>query len=493
MNRKGIMVIIWMLFVFFLCGSAVAEPGRPAVTAGKAVPYLCGNGDRVIATYYDLSDGSLPFVKVRLPEGRVYTLPRALSASGSRYTDDIELVWWIKGDTAFAESRGASGDWQPKYRNCRVAENDPDSLDDILRPYLSRYGLPAISAAVVKDGKVVASGAVGTRRAGADIPVSLDDRFHIGSDTKAFTALLAAMLVEEGRLKWTTTPAEVFPELAAGMHPDFRRVTLEQLLSHTSGLPSDNEDIFNLYRDAMFQEGNLDELRYALVREAGKRALPSPPGKVFAYSNLGYTVAGAMIERTAGKTWDELIVERIFTPLELATAGLGPQASLGRVDAPLGHVVVDGKTKAMLAGPNGDVPALIGPAGIGHMSILDFARWAGWNAGEGKRPPALVKPGTLRKLHTPVVSMPEKKDAAPGTPSKGRYALGWGEMPMEWATEPLIYHGGSNSMNLAHIWIDPRRDFAMVTATNIGGPKSNDALYSLARELYGRFAERQGK
>ncbi len=493
MKRNGIRIAMGALLLAFFWGAALAETGRPAVTAGKAVPYVCENGDRVIATYYDLSDGSLAFVKVRLPDGKTITLPRALSASGSRYTDDVALVWWIKGDGAFAEVRGASGDWQPLYRNCRVAEDGRGSLDAALRPYLSKFDLPALAAAVVKDGKVVAFGAVGTRRAGADMPVTPDDRFHIGSDTKAFTALLAAMLVEEGRLKWTSTPAEVFPEMAAQMHPDFRRITLEQLLAHTSGLSPDNEDVMNLYRDAMFQEGNLDEMRSFLLRQAGRKALASKPGTVFAYSNLGYTIAGALIERAAGKTWDECVVERIFQPLGLATAGLGPQSSQGRTDAPLGHLVADGKAKAMLAGPNGDAPGLIGPAGIGHMSVLDFARWAGWNAGEGKRAPALVKPATLRKLHTPVASMPEKKDAAPGTPSKGRYALGWGEMPMEWAPEPLIYHGGSNTMNLAHIWIDPRRDFAMVTMTNIGGPKANDALFSLARELYGRFAGPGGK
>jgi CubicO group peptidase (beta-lactamase class C family) len=165
------------------------------------------------------------------------------------------------------------------------------------------------------------------------------------------------------------------------------------------------------------------------------------------------------------------------------------QISPGKIDAPLGHSIVDGKVKALLAGPNGDGPPIIGPAGIAHMSILDFARWAGWNAGEGKRKPALVKPETMRKLPTPVISMPEKKNAAPGTPSGGRYAFGWGELTVDWASDPLIYHGGSNEMNLAHIWIDTKRDLAIVIVTNIGGPKANEALVALARELYKKFGE----
>ncbi|MGH8072022.1 MAG: serine hydrolase domain-containing protein [Candidatus Entotheonellia bacterium] len=362
------------------------------------------------------------------------------------------------------------------------------SLNALLVPLLARYELPALAAAVVKGGKVIAVGAVGTRKAGATIPVTVHDRFHLGSDTKAMTALLAAMLVEAGQLRWESTVPEVFPELVEQMDAGLRRVTLGQLLSHTSGIPSDNDVFGDLLEKAMLQDGNLDELRYWLMQQWSTQPLASEPGTTFAYANMNYIIVGAMIERVGGKTWEELITERVFTPLGLRSAGLGPQATPGKIDAPLGHLVIDGKTKAYLAGPNGDNPLIIGPAGNAHMSVLDFARWAGWNAGEGKRGPKLVRPESLKKLHTPVISMPEMKAAAPGTPTRGRYALGWGELPVDWAPEPLIYHGGSNEKNLAHIWLEPRRDVAMVVVTNISGSKANEALFALAPELYAKFA-----
>jgi CubicO group peptidase (beta-lactamase class C family) len=111
------------------------------------------------------------------------------------------------------------------------------SLDELLTPYLARYDLPAVAAAVLQDGKVVASGAVGVRRFGTTIPVTINNRFYLGSDTKAMTALLAAMLVEAGKLRWDTTQAQVFLELAPTMNPGLRRVTLVQFLSHTIGVP----------------------------------------------------------------------------------------------------------------------------------------------------------------------------------------------------------------------------------------------------------------
>ena len=363
------------------------------------------------------------------------------------------------------------------------------SLDPVLHPYLARYELPALAAAVVKNGEIIASGAIGTRRAGTISPVTIDDRFHIGSDTKAMTALIAAMLVDDGRIGWTSSVGQVFPELAATMVPDLRDVTLEQLLSHTSGIPSDTEAHEKLVQQSFTQEKlNLDELRYWVIKQLVTQPLQATPGTQFAYANMGYVLAGAMLERVTGQTWEELIVERVFGRLELKTAGLGPQSTLGRIDAPLGHEPRQGTSpKPLLAGPGGDNPEVIGPAGTAHMSVLDFARWAGWNASSGSRGPAMVKPETLRKLHAPVIEMPPKPDAAPGTPSLGGYGFGWVTISLPFSREPFLFHGGSNQMNLANIFLQPAHEFAMVMMTNVGGQLADDALKALAVEIYKTF------
>lgn len=373
-------------------------------------------------------------------------------------------------------------------------EGDPASLDAVLRPYLASHGLPALAAAVVRNGRIAAAGAVGTRRVGTDSPVTLQDRFHIGSDTKAMTSLLAGMLVEAGKLRWDGTVAEAFPELEGRMATGLGGVTLRQLLSHTSGMPSDNDAFGRLIGQSLLQGGlNLNELRLWLVREWAAQPLEAPPGTRFAYSNMGYLIAGAMIERAAGTTWEELIVARVFEPLGLRTAGLGPQSTMGRVDAPLGHLLRgDGTLKPMLAGPDGDNPAILGPAGVVHLSILDFARWAGWNAGEGRRGPALVRPDTLRTLHAQVIEMPTRPDAAPGTPAKGGYALGWGIMGTPYSPEPFLTHNGSNQMNLACIMVQPARDWAMVLAMNVAGARADQAIPMMSEELYRQFGPGSG-
>lgn len=371
----------------------------------------------------------------------------------------------------------------------RAAPAGATPLGPALEPYLARYNMPALAAAIVIEGKTVAAGAVGTRRAGTSNPVGPDDRFHIGSDTKPMTALLAAMLIEQGKLRWETTVSEIFPELAGAMAAGVGAVRLDQLLSHTSGIPSDNEVTDKLLLQSYFETDlNLDEMRYWIVKRLVGQQLQSPPGERFAYANMGYLLVGAIIERVAGATWEELVATRIFDPLGLGSAGFGPQARLGRIDAPLGHRPrPDGTLKAMLAGPNGDNPEMLGPAGTAHLSILDFAVWAGWNAGEGKRGPALASPATLRKMHTPVIDIPARPDAKPGTPPPGRYGLGWGTVSLPFSPEPFVFHGGSNEMNLAYIMLQPKSDFAMVLATNVGGEKADEGLRSVAVEIYRRF------
>ncbi len=230
---------------------------------------------------------------------------------------------------------------------------------------------------MVKNGEIVASGAVGVRVQGTDIRVTLDDRFHLGSDTKAMTATLAGMMVDEGKLNWSSTIGEVLGGDVHGLNAKLAAVTLQQLLSHSSGIPSDTDESLAIYF-------NVDAFS-TICRpcgcarfEAWRNHEPKvPEGSPFQYANLGYIISGAMIEKAAGKPWEQLIVERIFTPLDLRTAGLGPQATMGKIDTPVGHQISDdGKVTPMLWGAAADAPPVIGPAGNVHMSILDFARWA---------------------------------------------------------------------------------------------------------------------
>jgi CubicO group peptidase (beta-lactamase class C family) len=321
-------------------------------------------------------------------------------------------------------------------------------LHDVLVPYLERHRLPALAAAVVVRGKTVAAGAVGTRRAGAVIPVTLHDRFHLGECTQPLTARVATSLVARQRLLWTSTVAEVFGELGEETNAALRRVTLEQLLSHRSGLPLDNEDFRNLLQRIRLEPISLASQRYQLLREWARLPLASMPGERAQPATMNYVLAAAMMERAGARSWEEMVTEQVFIPLELHSAGLGAQSSLGRVDAPLGHRLSNAGIEPVLAGPDAGEPELLGPSGGAHMSVLDFARWAARSAGNGGR--------------------------------------GWDERSPEWASRPLLNCRGSNGANFAEAWLDPSSGSAIVMMTNVGGSQATTALDALARQIFPR-------
>ena len=376
------------------------------------------------------------------------------------------------------------GSWMSPVQPAAATEN----LDAVLLPVQQEFRMPGIVAAVARGGRIVGAGAAGLRALGYDSPATVEDRVHIGSDGKAMTALVAAMLVEKGRLRWDSTIGEVLGPRVPGIYPALAKVRLEQLLSHSSGIPSDTPEMMDIYfnTDAFDHESSTLRLR---ALERWKNNMPVvPEGSPFQYSNFGYMMAGAMIEAASGEPWERLIRERIFDPLKLNSAGLGATLTPGRIDAMAGHLPKPGGTaEPRLWGTGADMPSLLGPAGTVHMSILDFARWGAWVAGGARRGPALVKPETLAYLMAEKVRTPSRPNPPPGTPAEGGYAFGWSLEKFAWADRELVTHNGSNGMNLAKILIDTEKDVAVVVAVNVGGRDADLAAGKAMGLLYTRF------
>ena len=91
---------------------------EPRIHRGASVSYRCSGGEQVEATYYELRDRSLAFVRLRLPDGRQLTLPQIASASGARFSADRELTWWIKDNSGFLQQRDSEGEWRVTLKDC---------------------------------------------------------------------------------------------------------------------------------------------------------------------------------------------------------------------------------------------------------------------------------------------------------------------------------------------------------------------------------------
>lgn len=342
-------------------------------------------------------------------------------------------------------------------------------VEQTLAKARDQHKLPGIAALVHVGDRVEAEVALGQRANGRPEPVTKDDRWHIGSDTKAFTATLIARLVEQGKLRFEDTMADAFPQLAPAMNPAYRAVTITQLLSHTAGLPplTDDKELGPFYA-ATKGIADLPAQRAAVARTY----LTMPPASKigeFAYSNLGFIVAGAIAEARMGKAWEDLIREQIFAPLGIVNAGFGPPGTPGRVEQPQGH----NEGRPLDPGNNdADNPLAIGPAGTVNIALRDWLLFAQDQLdgahGRGK----LLKPETYRKLHTPVA---------------GIYALGWGAKLGENGAPLILAHSGSNGYWMADIKIMPKKEMIFLIVTNAGDDGATKAIQDINAALRERL------
>ena len=239
------------------------------------------------------------------------------------------------------------------------------AVTSALKPIRQKSGVPAMAAAVETSEGIQFVGAVGVRKRGTEMPVTLAGQWHLGSDGKAMTSTLIARLVERGQLHRDTTLAEVFSDLAPQMD-EFKKVTLLHLLSHRAGLPA------NLSL-AQYLGDDVVALRLRAAREELAKNPQHTPGSTFEYSNLDYIIAGAVMERSTGQPWERAVSREVFEPLQMKTAGFGGTGSPGKVEQPWPHKA-NGEP-APEHGPALDNPPVMGPAGRVHCMIQDWAKF----------------------------------------------------------------------------------------------------------------------
>jgi len=351
-----------------------------------------------------------------------------------------------------------------------------DPVSQMLENIRVKHNFPALAAAVVVDGKTVVTNAVGFRKNSGTEKVTVDDKFHLGSVTKSMTATVAAMLVEQGNTSWTTTIGEAFPESKSDIHPDYLGVTLEQLLSHRSGAPGDAPG--GLWRNAWAAKGTATEQRLAFIKGILARKPEAKPGTKYLYSNQGYTIAGVMLEKATGKTWEDLLRSMLFEPLGMTTAGFGAPASVDKVDQPWGHAkkLLSG-SEPVPPGPGADNPLAISPAGAVHCSLGDLAKYAAFHMAGERGKSELLEAESLKKLHTAVADNDD-------------YALGWRVLKRSWANGRALMHNGSNTMFYVVVWMAPEKNCAVIVASNVGVDEAfagcDEAAGKLIHQYFGK-------
>jgi CubicO group peptidase (beta-lactamase class C family) len=350
--------------------------------------------------------------------------------------------------------KSSTGSEKPKPPSPTVHDSRFATMLDSLR---YEYDLPALAAAVVTDTGVVEEKTVGCRRYAGEANVTDNDQFHLGSDTKALTAVLIGYLVDDGLLTWDTTLPTIFPEYAEIMKDQYKSVTVKDILSHAGGLVG----------NVTFRTTTTTVVEHR--REVTSWALQKNPTNsrgTYYYSNVGFILAAAIADKLTGRPYEDLLFERVLSPLGITTAGWGSMGTIGLEDQPLQHTP---KYKPLEPTESSDNPPVYNSAGRLHMSVGDWGKYIQWVLACEAGNSVGLRPETAAVLTTGVVTMP----------GEGSYAFGWAVLQRDWAGGKALTHSGSNTYNFAVAWLAPNRKFGVIAATNICAsttPASMDAV-----------------
>ena len=330
------------------------------------------------------------------------------------------------------------------------AEHVPDYLDETLAELQS----PGLRVMVVRDGQVLLDEARGIRLAGTESPLSTSDRFHLGSNTKAMTALMVAKLIDDGILGWSTTLSELFPEVE--MLPLYAGVTVHDLIRHEGGFPGylarSNRKLWNTLWDS--RDDDPVQTRATLTRQL---LMTEPAAKHgdYLYSNSGYIVLASALEERLGMAWESLIKEHVFTPLNMDGCGIGAPAQDEALPPtqPWGHrMLIGGDLKPINPGPIADNPPALAPAGGVHCDFKSWLKFLMLYLTPGVES-TFIKPDTFDGLLAPSEG--------------GRYGGGWRRVYREWGDGLVLYHAGTNKRFYSVAWLAPEKAAMVLVAVNL--------------------------
>jgi len=245
----------------------------------------------------------------------------------------------------------------------RAQTGPPPDMDAYMARVLKEFEVPGIAVAIVKDGKVVLTRGYGVRKIGEPTAVDEHTLFGIASNTKAFTAAALSILVDEGKLAWDEPVTKYLPNFQMYDPYVTRELTIRDLLTHRSGLGLGAGDLMFWPNTTFTREEIMHRIRYLKPTTSFRSR--------YAYDNVLYLVAGQMIPAITGKSWDDFIKERIFTPLAMTESNTSIKAIKPGANAISPHTKIDGKITPI---PFNDMENSA-PAGAINSNVADMAKW----------------------------------------------------------------------------------------------------------------------
>lgn len=364
----------------------------------------------------------------------------------------FELIRSPDGAAWIGKFKQSGGSFPARLgRDRGSSPQDQAALDQIALRGLALFKVPGVAVAVVRGDQTIYAKGFGQRDIEKKLPVTSKTLFAIGSCTKAFTTFLLAMLAEEGKLDWDKPVGDKLTYFRLKDPVASAQATPRDLVTHRTGMPR--------YDTMWFVPGRsrreLVEALRSLEPSAGFRAK-------WQYNNLMYVVAGELAHEVAGKSWEDLVRERIFAPLGIAGANFSVAESQKSPDFAQPYEERNGKIVRVPFHPLESV----GPAGSINAHVEDMARWMAVHLCGGKFGSRQLLPQSrIDELHRPHVAT--GAPAARPDISSLDYALGWGVG--QYRGHRKVAHGGGIDGFASEVLLFPDDELGIVVLTNRGG------------------------
>ncbi len=327
---------------------------------------------------------------------------------------------------------------------------------------------PGMAVTIVQGDDIVYSKAFGVKTDKGNNPVTTDTIFQVGSTSKAFTAVLVAMLVDEGKIKWKDPVIEHLSDFEMYDPWVSREFMVEDLMAQRSGMPPHALDALVLFGF------DRDYTRHALRYVKPTSSFRSE----FAYQNNLFLVAAELIEKHTGKSWEENIKERIFEPLSMSASTMDMESFQEMEDVTSLHHRLGDKIITLCK----DWPYLhwsyvYGPAGGINSNITDMAKWLKFQVNSGVfDSKLLVTEESMNFMHTP------KTITTLSTGKKQYYAQAW--VYRENTPYPIVWHNGGTTGCKTMVAIVPEAKVGIVVLSNLIDSSLPDALAFRFLDMY---------
>lgn len=349
-------------------------------------------------------------------------------------------------------------------------------IDSLVNKALQTFEIPGIALAIIKDNKIIHSKGYGVRSLNTNLPVDENTLFGIASNSKAFTTATLGILVDEGKLNWDDKVIDYIPEFRLYDPYVSNDFTIRDLLTHRSGLGLGAGDLMFFPDSTNFTVDDIiHNLRY-LKQTSSFRSK-------FDYDNLLYMVAGEIVKRVSGQSWESFVEESIMRPLGMDNSAASFRRLEDKSNVIDGHAPVEGKVKVVrrhmdIEGEN--------PAGGIYSSIADLSKWVMMHLNNGKYgteyQSQLLSEEVHNEMWSPQTILPLNRKVDKYNSHFRSYGLGWFLIDVNGYKE--VAHGGSLEGMVTLVTMYPELNLGIIVLTNQQAGGAMVAITNTVKDIY---------